>query len=70
MLQKSIDTHIKWALKIHQLTLAKIAQMGRHETVNTRSEHYSARVKDLFPVRGNILLNLFCCNTILASIPE
>ena len=33
--QKSIDAQIKV-----ELTLAKIAQIGRHETVNTRSEHY------------------------------
>ena len=32
-------------LKIPQLTLAKIAQLARHETVNTRSEHYSPRVE-------------------------
>ena len=40
-------------LKIPQLTLAKIAQMGRHENVNTRSEHYSSRIKGSIPVRGN-----------------
>ena len=27
--------------KIPQLTLAKIAQLGRHGSVNTRSEHYN-----------------------------
>ena len=27
--------------------------MGRHETVNTRSEHYSPRVEGSIPVRGN-----------------
>ena len=31
-------------LKILQLTLAKIAQLGRHETVNTRSERYRRNV--------------------------
>ena len=39
--------------KIPQLTLAKIARMGRYETVNTRSEHYSPRVKGSIPVTGN-----------------
>ena len=38
----SIDAQTKVELKIPQLTLAKIAQMGRHETVKT-SEHYSPR---------------------------
>ena len=33
--------------------LAKIAQMGRHETINTRNEHYSPRVEGSIPVRGN-----------------
>ena len=37
-------------LKIPQLTLAKIAQMGKHETVNIRSEHYSSRVEGSTPV--------------------
>ena len=27
-------------LKITELALTKRAQMGRHETVNTRNEHY------------------------------
>ena len=27
--------------------------MGRHETVNTRSEHHSPKVKDSIPVKGN-----------------
>ena len=27
--------------------------MARHETVKTRSEHYSPRVKGSIPVRGN-----------------
>ena len=42
--QKSIDSQTKVELKIPQLTLSKIAQLARHETVNTRSEHYSPRV--------------------------
>ena len=33
--QKSINAQIKVELKIPQLTLAKIAQFARHETVNT-----------------------------------
>ena len=40
-------------LQIPQLTLAKIAQMGRHETVNTRTEHNSPRVEGSINVRGN-----------------
>ena len=27
--------------------------MGRHETVNTRSEHFSSWVEGLIPVGGN-----------------
>ena len=45
--------HKKMQLTIPQLTLAKIAQMGKYETVNTRSEHYNHRVKASIPVRGN-----------------
>ena len=33
-MQKPIDAQTKVQLKIPQLTLAKIAQLGRHETVN------------------------------------
>ena len=51
--KKSIDAQ-KVELKIPQLTLAKIAQMGRHKTENTRNEHYSPRVEGSIPVRGNI----------------
>ena len=40
-------------LKISELTLAKIAQMGRHQTVHIRSEHYSPRVEGSIPVGGN-----------------
>ena len=40
-------------VKDPQLTLAKIAQMVRHETVNT-SEHYSHRVKGSIPARGKL----------------
>ena len=42
----------KVVLNIPQLTLAKIVQLGRHETVNTRSEHYSPSVAGSIPVRG------------------
>ena len=57
-------------LKTPQLTLAKIAWMGRHETVNTRSEQYNYRVMGSVPVRGNFFANLFCSNTILADLTE
>ena len=40
-------------LKIPQLILDRIAQMVRHETVNTISEHYGTRVEGSVPVRGN-----------------
>ena len=40
-------------LKIPRLALAKIAQLGRYETVNTRSEHHSPRVEGSIPVGGN-----------------
>ena len=43
-------------------------QMGRHETVSRRSEHYSPRVKGSITVRNNFLLILICCNTILAEL--
>ena len=33
--------------------------MGRHEAVNTRSEHYSPRVEGSIPVGGNFFLE-FC----------
>ena len=58
-------------LKIIQLTLVKIAQLGRCDTVNTRSEHHSPRVAGSIPVRGNFFaeVNLFCSNTILAELP-
>ena len=36
----SIDAQTKVELKVPKLILAKIAQMGRHETVNTRNKHY------------------------------
>ena len=49
-----MDEQTKMELKITQLTLAKIAQMGRYDTQNTRSEHYSPRVEGSIPVGGNI----------------
>ena len=33
----------------------EVAQLGRHETVNTRSEHYSPIITGSIPVRGNFL---------------
>ena len=48
----------------------ELAQLERHETVSTRSEHYSLRLEGSIFVRGNFLLNLFCSNTILAELPE
>ena len=42
-------------VEIPQSTLAKIAQMGSHEAINTRSEHYGPRVEGSIPVRGNFL---------------
>ena len=53
-----------------ELTLAQIAQMGRHETVNIRSEHYSPMVTGSILIRGNFLLKLFCSNTTLAELEE
>ena len=47
-------------LKIPELTLAKIAQMGRHETEHTRYEHYNPKVEDSIPMKGNFLLKLVC----------
>ena len=58
--QKSSDTQTKVELKIPQLTLAKIAEMGRHETVSIRSEYYSPKIEGTIPVRGN-----FCTEIIL-----
>ena len=37
----------------------ELAQLARQETVNTRSEHYSHRVKGSIPVRGFAEFNLF-----------
>ena len=56
---------IQPVLKIPQSIFGKIAQVGRHKTINTRSEHYSDGVQGSIPVRGNFFLNLFCPNTIL-----
>ena len=43
----------KVQLKIPQSIFAQIAQVGRHKTINTRSEHYSDGVQGSIPVRGN-----------------
>ena len=44
----------------------ELAQLARHETVNTRSEQYSPRIEGSINVREN----LFCSNTILAELIE
>ena len=61
-----VDEETKVQLKIPQLTLAKIAQLGRHEAVNTRSALYGSRVKGSNPVREN----LYRSNTILAKLTD
>ena len=53
-----------------ELTLAQKPQMGGHETVNIRSEHYSPMVTGSILIRGNFLLKLFCSNTTLAELEE
>ena len=58
--EKLIDAQTKVKLNIHQLILAKIAQLRRYEAVNTKSEHYSPTVTGSIPV--SFLLNLFCSN--------
>ena len=45
-------------LKIPQLAVAKIGQLGRHETLNIRSEHYSPSVEGSIP-RGNFFAGIF-----------
>ena len=49
------DAQTKVGLKIPQWTLAMIAQMGRHETVNTRSEPYrqSSAIEGFIYVSAN-----------------
>ena len=51
---------------------SQLAQLARHDgVIIARSEHYSPRVEHSSPVKGYIfLLNLFCSNTILVSMPE
>ena len=56
----------KVGLMIPQLTLTKTAQMGRHGTVNTRSQQATVQ----FLLEVTFLLNSFCSNTFLASLPE
>ena len=36
------------------MTLTKIVQLERHETVDTSSEHYNDKVAGSIPIRGNI----------------
>ena len=56
----------KWELNISQITLVKIIHLGRHEIVNTRTEHCCPRVKGSNPVTGsfltefNIYLIIYC----------
>ena len=69
MCKKPIDAQTKVELTIAQLTFVKIAQLGRHENLNT-SEVYSPRATGSIPVRGNFLLNLFFSDINLASFPE
>ena len=52
--QKLTDAQPKVELKIPQLTLAKIAQLEQHKTLNTRNEHYSPKVKGSISIRGII----------------
>ena len=61
---------IKGSLKSQSFKQWELAQLAKHETVNTRSEHYSPRVMGSIPVRGIFLLNLFCSNTILVELSE
>ena len=56
-------------LKIPQ-TLAKIAQLGRHETIRIRSEQCSPRSQVQSLLEVTFLLNLFCSNTILVELPD
>ena len=44
--------------------------MGNVTVGKAKSEHNSPRFAGSTPVRGNFLLNLFCCNKILADLPE
>ena len=32
--------------------------MGKHQTINTRTEHYSPRVNGSIPVRGNLFTQI------------
>ena len=43
-------------LTLSQLTLAKIVQLGRYDTVKTRSEYYSLQVTGSIPVRCNFFI--------------
>ena len=58
---------IQESLKSQSSKQWKLTQLARHETVNTRSKHYSPKVEGSIPSRGNFLLNLFCSDTILAD---
>ena len=60
----------KVELKIIQLTIANIAQMGRHETVNTRSENYSPGLEGSIPVRDNFFSDFILLKYNLADLTE
>ena len=57
-------------LKSQSFRQWEIAQLARHETVNTRIEHCSSRVKSSIPVRGHIFAEFICYNTILTDLTE
>ena len=57
-------------LNVPELTFAKTAQLGRHESVNTRSEYFSPWVPGSIPVGINFFAELFCSNTIVKKLPE
>ena len=44
---------MKGSLKSQSFKQKELAQLARHKTVNTRSEHYSPKVKGSIPVRIN-----------------
>ena len=61
---------IQGSLKCQSFKQWKLSQMRRHETVNTKREHYSPRVASLIPEIDNFLLNLLWSNTILEELQE
>ena len=57
-------------LNVPELTFAKTAQLGRHESVNTRSEYFSPWVPRSIPIGGYFFAELFYSNTILEKLSE